>query len=47
MNSFTSRACIDFSDLVIDDDIALEGNQTFIIVVGNSMAMVTIIDDDG
>lgn len=43
----SSRACIDFTDLVINDDIAVEGNQAFTIVVGNSMAMVTITDDDG
>ena len=40
-------ACIDFMNLVVDDDIALEGNQSFTICVGNSTAMVTIIDDDG
>ena len=27
--------------------IGLEGNQAFTIVVGDSMAMVIIIDDDG
>ena len=37
--------CIDFTDLVVDDDIALEGSQAFTIVIGNSMAMVNIIDD--
>ena len=47
VSAFSSRACIDFTDLVVDDDIALEGDQAFTIVVGNSMAMVTIIDDDG
>ena len=41
------RACIDFTDLVVDDTIAVEGNQAFTIIVGSSMAMVTIIDDDG
>ena len=40
-------ACIDFTDLVVDDDIALEGNEAFTIKVGRSNAMVTIIDDDG
>ena len=40
-------ACIDFTDLVVDDDIALEGDEAFTISVGNSTAMVTIIDDDG
>ena len=41
------RACIDFTDLVVDDTIALEGIEAFTIIVGSSMAMVTIIDDDG
>ena len=40
-------ACTDFTDLVVDDDIALEGNEAFTIVVESSMAMVVIIDDDG
>ena len=42
-----SRVCTDFMDLVVDDSIALEGNQSFTICVGNSTAWVTIIDDDG
>ena len=42
----SSVACIDFTNLVVDDDIALEGNQSFNICVGNSTAMVIIIDDD-
>ena len=45
--SSNTRACIDFTSLVIDDNIGLEGNQAFTIVVGDSMAMVIIIDDDG
>ena len=40
-------ACIDFMNLVVDDDIALEGNQSFTVCVGNSTAMVIITDDDG
>ena len=40
-------ACIDFTDLVVDDNITLEGNEAFTIKVGSSMAMVIIIDDDG
>ena len=40
-------ACIDFTDLVLDDNVALEGDEAFTILVGDSMAMVTIIDDDG
>ena len=42
----SSVACIDFTNLVVDDDIALEGNQSFNICVGSSTAMVVIIDDD-
>ena len=42
----SSRACIDFSNLVVDDNIALEGVEAFTIVIGSSMAMVTIVDDD-
>ena len=42
-----SKTCIDFTDLVIDDAIALEGDQNFTIIVGESVAWVTIIDDDG
>ena len=41
-----SKACIDFMDLVVDDSIALEGDQSFTICVGNSTAMVVILDDD-
>ena len=40
-------ACIDFTDLVVDDSVALEGDEAFTILVGDSMAMVNIIDDDG
>ena len=40
-------ACIDFTDLVVDDNVALEGDEAFTILVGDAMAMVTIIDDDG
>ena len=43
----SSRGCTDFTDLVVDDSVALEGNQSFTIVVGSSTAMVNIIDDDG
>ena len=41
------KACIDFTDLVVNDNVALEGLEAFTILVGNSMAMVTIIDNDG
>ena len=40
-------ACIDFTDLVVDDSVALEGDEAFTILVGDSMAIVNIIDDDG
>ena len=42
----SSIACIDFTDIVVDDDI-LEGDQWFTICVGNSSAKVLIVDDDG
>ena len=45
-NNVGPIVCTDFSDLVVDDDIALEGDQNFTILVDGSMAMVTIIDDD-
>ena len=47
VSPFSSKACILFADLIVDDNIALEGAEAFTIVVGDSMAMVTIIDDDG
>ena len=47
VNPSSTRACIDFTDLVVDDNIGREGNEAFTILVGGSMAMVTIIDDDG
>ena len=40
-------SCINFTKLVVDDDVAVEGDESFAIVIGSSMAMVTIIDDDG
>ena len=40
-------ACIDFTGLVLDDNIALEGDENFTILIGDSMAMVTITDNDG
>ena len=39
-------ACIDFTGLVVDDNIALEGDQNFTISVGGSTSMVVIVDDD-
>ena len=47
LSPFSTRGCIDFTDLVVDDNIGREVNEAFTIVVGGSMAMVTIIDDDG
>ena len=43
----SSVACIDFTNIVVDDNIALEGEQSFNICVGDSTSMVVIIDDDG
>lgn len=42
-------ACIDFTDLVVDDNVTLEGDEAFTITISgtNAMAMVTILDDDG
>ena len=42
----STMACIDFTDLVVDDTIALEGLQNFTICVGGSSAWVVIVDDD-
>ena len=39
-------ACTDFTGLVVDDNIALEGDQSFTISVGGSTSMVVIVDDD-
>ena len=47
VNPPEQRACIDFTSLVVDDTIALEGMEAFTIIVETLMAMVTIIDDDG
>ena len=43
------RTCIDFMDLVVDDNVALEGDEAFAIMISgtSAMAMVTILDDDG
>ena len=43
----TSKGCTNFLDLVVDDNLAFEGNEEFNIVVGISKALVTIVDDDG
>ena len=42
-------SCIDFTDLIVNDDLGLEGDEAFslFIVDTPAMAMVTIIDDDG
>ena len=41
------EACTDFFGLVVDDNIASEGDEAFTIVIYSSMAIVTIVDDDG
>ena len=43
----STKNCTNFLDLVVDDNFALEGDEAFIIIVNSSMAMVTIVDDDG
>ena len=43
----SSKGCTNFLDLVVDDDVAVEGDEAFTIVVNSSMAMVIIVDDDG
>ena len=43
----TSRACTNFLEMIIDDDITGEEDEAFTIVVGSSVAMVIIVDDDG
>ena len=43
----TFSGCTNFLELVVDDDVAAEGDELFTIVVGSSMAMVIIVDDDG
>ena len=42
-----SKGCTNFSDLVVDDNIALEEIEVFFIFVGSSMAKVKLEDDDG
>ena len=42
-----TESCIDFTDLVVNDNIGLEGNEAFTILIDRSMAMVTITEDDG
>ena len=41
--------CIDFTDLIVNDNIGLEGDEAFSILIDGtpSMAMVTITEDDG
>ena len=41
--------CTDFTELVVDDNVALEGDEAFTIIIDeapSSMAMVNIVDDD-
>lgn len=42
----STELCTDFRDIVVDDNIALEGLQNFTVCVGDSTAWVTIVDDD-
>ena len=47
MNPPGPEGCTNFEALVVDDTVAVEGDEAFTIQVDSSMAMVTIIDDDG
>ena len=47
MKTGSTKGCTNFSELVVDDDVAAEGDESFTIVVNSSIAMVTIVDDDG
>ena len=40
--------CIDFTDLIVNDNIGLEGDEAFSILIDGtpSMAMVTITEND-
>ena len=42
-----TRTCIDFTDLIVNDDIALEGDEAFTIFIGGTPSMVTITENDG
>ena len=42
----STMACIDFTDLVVDNTIALEGLENFTICIGGSASWVVIVDDD-
>ena len=43
------RGCIDFTDLVVDDNLPYEGVESFVISIEGmaAMAIVIILDDDG
>ena len=43
----TSRACTNFFEMVIDDDVAGVEDEAFTIVIGSSVAMVIVVYDDG
>ena len=47
MKAGSWKACINFSDLIVDDNISREGNEIFTIFIGSFMATITIVDDDG
>ena len=42
-------SCIDFTDIIVNDDIGLEGEESFTIIIDGTpaMSMVTITEDDG
>ena len=42
-------SCIDFTDIIVNDDIGLEGDESFTIIIDGTpaMSMVTITEDDG
>ena len=47
VNAGSDKGCTDFFELVVNDDVGAEEDEAFTIVVGSSMAMVIIVDDDG
>ena len=46
--SLGSRACTDFTSLIVDDGIGLEGDEAFQVSIEgySAMAIITILDDD-
>ena len=41
-----TRVCTDFTNLVVNDNLGLEGDESFTILIGGAMAMVTITEND-